>query len=62
MMFDDDVPTPPSGIVIGGDLSTLSVEELAERITLLEREIARIREILDGKQSSRARADTFFKT
>lgn len=51
----------PTAHEIGGDLSTLSEVEIEERIALLEAEIARLREALDRKRSSRAAADAFFK-
>ena len=48
-------------IVIGEDLSLLSVEELEERISACEREIERIRSELNAKQSSLAAAHAIFK-
>lgn len=43
------------------DLDPLSVEELKERITALEAEIARVRNKLDGSLTFRAQADTLFR-
>lgn len=40
---------------------TMSIEDLQERITDLEAEIATIREVIKGKQAARGAADTFFK-
>ncbi len=48
-------------IVIGEDLSMLSVEELEERIELLKQEIARITADIQSKQSSLSAAEAFFK-
>jgi uncharacterized small protein (DUF1192 family) len=48
-------------IVIGEDLSLLSVAELEHRIHILESEIARMRESMAGKQSSKAAAAAFFR-
>ena len=48
-------------IVIGEDLSMLSVDELNERIELLNDEIGRIREDIKSKQSSLSAAEAFFK-
>ena len=62
MDLDDIRPVKKPDIVIGEDLSLLSVAELEHRIHLLESEIARIREVLAGKQSSKAAADSFFRT
>ncbi len=46
---------------IGGDLSTLSVEELKELVAVLKGEIARIEEAVGAKESSREAADSVFK-
>ncbi|MGI9462982.1 MAG: DUF1192 domain-containing protein [Aestuariivirgaceae bacterium] len=48
-------------IVIGEDLSMLSVEELERRIEILENEIQRIRDDIGSKQSSLTAAESFFK-
>ena len=48
-------------IVIGEDLSLLSVEELEERISACEKEIERIRSELNAKKSSLAAAHSIFK-
>lgn len=48
-------------IVLGQDLTTLSIEELSERISSCESEIARIRDAIDEKQRSQAAAATFFR-
>ena len=60
--FADEKPRPkPATHEIGQDLSTLSVAELDERIGLLEREIARLREARSRKEASRAAASAVFK-
>jgi uncharacterized small protein (DUF1192 family) len=51
-----------AAVVLGEDLATFSIEELAERISACESEIARIRAIIAEKQKSQAAADTFFRT
>jgi uncharacterized small protein (DUF1192 family) len=61
MDIDDIRPVKKPDIVIGEDLSLLSVAELEQRIETLESEIARIREALAGKKSSKAAADAFFR-
>lgn len=43
------------------DLDLYAVEELQERIDLLQAEIARTRAQLDRKQAGRAAADALFK-
>ena len=47
---------------IGQDLSLLSIEELTERIELLQGEIARLDAARTQKRASRTAADQFFKT
>jgi uncharacterized small protein (DUF1192 family) len=46
---------------IGTDLSAVSVDELDERIALLEVEIGRLREEKARKQASRDAASAFFR-
>lgn len=60
-MFDDDVrSTMPAVHQIGADLSTLSIEELRERIALLQGEIERLESELASKDSSRNAAESLF--
>jgi uncharacterized small protein (DUF1192 family) len=63
MAKDDDDDRPKKKIVheIGQDLALLSVNELRERIALLQDEIARLEASIASKQASRGVADTFFK-
>jgi uncharacterized small protein (DUF1192 family) len=57
-----DEPRPLlSGHEIGQDLSMLSIDELDERVGMLEREIARLKEARARKESSLAAASAFFK-
>ena len=58
---EDDRPTPKAIHEIGQDLSMLSIDELDERVEMLEQEIARIREARARKENSRAAASAFFK-
>ncbi len=51
----------PMGHEVGQDLSMLSIDEIDERIGLLEREIARLREARSKKEDSRAAASAFFR-
>ncbi|WP_407660653.1 DUF1192 domain-containing protein [Kaistia defluvii] len=63
MALFDDVPVEkPSPHRIGEDLGRLSIDELNERIVLMEVEIARLREAIAAKTASRAAASSFFKT
>lgn len=59
--FADEPRTTPGAHDIGQDLSMLSVDELDERIALLEKEIARLKEAKAAKESSRAAASAFFR-
>ncbi|AHY56835.1 hypothetical protein BJS_08100 [Bradyrhizobium japonicum SEMIA 5079] len=58
---DDDKPRKKVSHEIGQDLSLLSVEELTERVALLNTEIARLEEAATKKRASRDAADSFFK-
>ncbi len=62
MFADDDRPKPQPDIVIGADLSAISIEELEKRITVLEAEISRLREEIVSKQATKASAESFFKS
>jgi uncharacterized small protein (DUF1192 family) len=58
---EDDRPKKKLAHEIGQDLALLSVEELRERIALLNDEIARLEAAMAKKQASRSTADQFFK-
>jgi uncharacterized small protein (DUF1192 family) len=58
---EDDRPKKKVAHEIGQDLALLSVEELDNRIALLNAEIARLQTALAGKRASRSAADQFFK-
>ena len=60
-MFDDDEVKKPKGHEIGMVLDAMSVEELTDRIGLLENEIVRLRAAIDSKRKSKSAADAFFK-
>lgn len=59
-MFDDEVKKP-KGHEVGIVLDAMSVEELTDRIALLEGEIARLKSVIEAKQKSKSAADAFFK-
>ena len=59
---DDDKPRRKISHEIGQDLSLLSVEELGERIALLNSEIERLQAATSKKRASKDAADTFFKS
>ncbi len=61
----DDEPrkkTGPLSDVEKEDLSTISADELAERVQRLESEIDRTKAEIQAKTASRAAADAFFKS
>jgi len=58
---EDDRPKKKPVHEIGQDLALLSVEELNDRITLLNHEITRLQSALANKRASRSAADQFFK-
>jgi uncharacterized small protein (DUF1192 family) len=59
----DDLPLKKkhTEIVLGQDLSMLSEFELSARIMEMEVEIARCREAIGARQSTKSAADSFFK-
>jgi uncharacterized small protein (DUF1192 family) len=59
---EDDRPKKKPQHDIGQDLALLSVQELSERIGILQAEIARLENAMMSKQTSRKTADQFFKT
>ena len=58
---EDDRPKKKIAHEIGQELALLSVEELNDRIALLNDEIARLQTALASKRASRSAADQFFK-
>lgn len=59
--YDEDEPKKPMAWTVGEDLSTLSIDELTERIEILKDEIQRIEATMAAKRTSIDVADTFFK-
>ena len=58
---EDDKPKKKVSHEIGQDLTLLSVEELAARVTLMRAEISRLEADMANKRASRSAADQFFK-
>jgi uncharacterized small protein (DUF1192 family) len=58
---EDDRPKKKPVHEIGQDLSLLSIEELSDRIALLNDEVTRLQAALERKRASRSTADRFFK-
>ena len=59
---DDDKPRKKITHEIGQDLSLLSVEELTERIALMNGEIERLQQAAAKKRASKDAANNFFKS
>jgi uncharacterized small protein (DUF1192 family) len=59
---DDDKPRKKITHELGQELSLLSVEELGERIALLNSEIERLQQAVTRKRASKDAADSFFKS
>jgi len=59
--FDEEAPKRKSYLVVGEELATLSIDELEERIAILQAEIARIEAAITAKRESLGVADSFFK-
>jgi uncharacterized small protein (DUF1192 family) len=60
-MFDDDLPKKPKVHELGMLLDAMSIDELNDRIGLLEGEIARLRAAIEAKQKSKDAAASAFK-
>lgn len=60
-MEEDIAPKPKRTHELGQDLALLSVDELAERIALLQAEIARLEAAAAAKRASLDAANSFFK-
>jgi uncharacterized small protein (DUF1192 family) len=58
---DEDRPKKKIAHEIGQDLTLLSAGELAERITMLKEEIARLEADMARKRAVKSAADTLFK-
>ncbi|KQX40491.1 hypothetical protein ASD04_07695 [Devosia sp. Root436] len=59
-MFDEEI-RKPKGHEVGMQLDTMSVEELNERIAMLEGEIARLKAAIEARGATRKAADAAFK-
>ena len=60
MDWDEARPRPKAAI--GENLTTLSLGELEQRVTDLEREITRVKEEISKKRAHEAAASSFFKS
>lgn len=61
-MFDDeDQVKRPKAHEVGMPLDAMSLDELEQRIVLLEGEIARLREAISARKRTKDEADSLFK-
>ncbi len=58
---DDDKPIRKVLHEIGQDLSSLSLDDLSERVDMLKAEIQRLEAEISSKGSSRSAAESFFR-
>ncbi len=61
LSMDDEEVSKPKRHEVGMPIDTMSVEELSERIGLLEAEIARLRAAIEARGATRKAADAVFK-
>ena len=59
--MDDEAIKKPRAHEVGMPIDTMSVEELTERIAMLEGEIARLRVAIEARGATRKAADSIFK-
>jgi uncharacterized small protein (DUF1192 family) len=59
--MDEEEIRKPKGHEVGMVLDAMSVEELQERIAMLEAEIVRLRAAIDARKQTRSAADSLFK-
>jgi uncharacterized small protein (DUF1192 family) len=57
----DDQVKKPKAHVVGMPIDAMSVDELEERIGLLDGEIARLREAIEARRRTKDQADSVFK-
>jgi uncharacterized small protein (DUF1192 family) len=60
--FDEEDVKKPAVHQIGSDLSLLSVDELEQRIALLQGEIRRLEAERDSKRASKTAAESLFRS
>lgn len=59
--MDDEAIKKPKGHEVGMMIDAMSVEELGDRIELLEGEIARLKLAIEARGATRKAADSVFK-
>jgi uncharacterized small protein (DUF1192 family) len=61
-LFEDDTRKKKVEHAIGCDLSMISVDEIDQRITVLQNEIIRLQTERESKQAGRKAAENLFKS
>ena len=61
IMFDDDAVKKRRGHEVGMPIETMSVEELEERIAMLNAEIARLQQAIAAREKTRSEAESRLK-
>jgi len=61
MNFDDENVSMPVAHEVGMPLDSLSIDELVQRIEMLNAEILRLRDSIEIKSKTRTAADEVFK-
>jgi uncharacterized small protein (DUF1192 family) len=59
--MDEELPKRPAAFILGSDLERHSVGDLEALAAELERELARVRRAIAGRQDVRAKAEALFK-
>jgi len=60
--MDDEAPRKkPTAHEVGMMLDAMSVDELQQRIDLLDAEVTRLKVAIEARHKSRSAADSFFK-
>ncbi len=61
MFEDEEQARKPKSHEVGMPIDSMSVDELEERIGLLEAEIARLRDAIDARRKTKDEADSVFR-
>ena len=61
IMEADEVRKKPAAHEVGMNIDAMSIDELRERIALLEEEIARLRRTIEARDKTRSAAESVFK-
>ena len=59
--MDEDLPKKPAAFILGSDLERQSIGDLTALAAELERELARVRLAIFGREDVRAKAEALFR-